>query len=226
MFSIFSGIVAFASIYIGAAGLNFNLKAFSDPTTILTLQGVNVPLARWSMITDIWGYYLLLLPAIFYLHKWMKERTAWSSLFTTCACGYVFAGAIGASILTVVWPSMLYAYPTANAVQQEILRENFRFVSELVYGGLWNLFEVSLAGIWWLGLGIVLRYEYRLFGMVTMLLGISCMVDAFGNFLDIKTIAEAGLNIYLVLAPAWAMWLGIILLNPKVPEADVLIAGV
>ena len=52
---------------------------------------------------------------------------------------------------------------------------------------------------------------------MTMVLGVACLLDSAGNIFGSKTLADAGLYVYLLLAPAWALALGITLTRHPVP---------
>jgi hypothetical protein len=209
--AILSGIVALLSYFLVIAAVNFDFEVFANPAAMLTMQHVDVSLLRWSMITDIIGYYLLLLPAIFYLNDWMSDKTAWAKLLTFCGSSYVLVGSIGAAILAVVWPALITEHASASAAQQESITVSFRVVNDFVYGGLWNLLAMLFGGIWWLGVGAWLRPENKVFGFVTIGLGAFTLLDGVGGILDARALSELGLNVYLILAPVWAIWYGIIL---------------
>jgi hypothetical protein len=53
-------------------------------------------------------------------------------------------------------------------------------------------------------------------GWLTMLVGIISLLDGLGNSLEIKSISDTALNLYLVLAPLWAIILGLLILNNKI----------
>ncbi len=83
----------------------------------------------------------------------------------------------------------------------------------VVYVGLWNLLESSLSGIWWLGIGRLLRREQPALGIVTIALGILALFDAFGWILNIEIIYTVGLAGILLLIPIWTLWFGIVLMR-------------
>lgn len=203
-----SGAIALLSYFLIAASVNYDFDAFGNPASILTMQHVHVGLVRWGMITDIIGYYLLLLPAIFYLHDWLRERTPWAKTLTFCGMSYVLVGATGAAILAVVWPALMAEHVSATPSQQESIAVSFRMVTDLVYGGMWNLLSILLGGIWWFGVGLWLRSQHKFLGIATIVLGTFTLLDAVGSILELKSLSELGLNVYLVLAPVWAIWYG------------------
>jgi hypothetical protein len=207
--SITAGIFALASIFFTAAGADFNTGVFTNPRLLLGMTTVNVQYLKWSMILDMFGFYLLLLPALFYFHQYLQARTAWSFLLSWCGSACILIGAMGAGILSVVLPAYITEYQIATAVQQEIIMRNFDLANQIVYGGMWNTVEVVLAGTWWVGLGIVLKKDQPVFGTVTIVSGAASLLDGFGNMAGLKPLAEIGLNMYLVLGIAWPIWFGI-----------------
>jgi hypothetical protein len=214
LLTILSGILAFGSMLVGTFAVEFELDTFSDPSSILRFSH-NHGLAKGSMLLDMFGYYLLLLPVIFYLHEYLKQKTPWANTFTFCGLAYVLIGAIGAGILSAVWPQQMQQYLTANAEQQAALQAATENITTIVYGGMWNILEVFVCGVWWAGVGFALRSEYKSLGNVTVVLGIACLLDSVGNITELKMLAEIGLNIYLILAIAWAIWMGILIYKGK-----------
>ncbi|MGB8190262.1 MAG: hypothetical protein WCF67_00015, partial [Chitinophagaceae bacterium] len=110
-------------------------------------------------------------------------------------------------------------YSVADASAQQSLRQDFKLVSNIVCGGLWNTLEVLLAGVWWLVVGRLLFTQYKFFGSLTILLGIVSLLDGVGNLTGMEVMSAVSLNIYLGLAPAWAIWLGLTLLIYKIKYA-------
>lgn len=45
--------------------------------------------------------------------------------------------------------------------------------------------------------------------IITLVPGIGCILDSLGKILNMPVIAEAGLNIYLLFAIVWAIWMGV-----------------
>jgi hypothetical protein len=212
--SILSGLLALASIIAGLIGVNYNSDAFSDPLLILTTPGTNIGAARYSMIFDMFGYYLLLLPVIYLLQEWIKTRSAWSNVITFSGLAYILIGGIGAAILAIAWPSILSAYPAATPDTQLILKNNFKFINDMVYGGMWNLLEILLAGVWWLWTGIIFyRNKYSFIGILTIITGVSCLADSAAGIFQIASLHTIALNCYLLFAILWAVVLGIFLLR-------------
>lgn len=214
--TILSGLLALACMIATFMAVNFNADILSDPLLILTTTGTNASALRWSMILDMFGYYLLLLPVIYMMHDWMKERSVWSNIITFCGLAYVLIGSIGASILAVIWPKIMTSFPIVSPAEQQILKANFALINDMVYGGMWNLLEMVFAAVWWIFTGyLLLKNNFRFIGWLTIITGISCLGDAKSGILQIGWLHELSLNIYLLLAIVWAIGMGIFLVkNP------------
>jgi hypothetical protein len=93
--------------------LDYDFDAFADPMLMLTMHNINVSAARWSMVFDMFGYYLFLLPLIFLLHRWMKDKSLWAHLvsFLWIISMSVGRGAIGRFYPEAepCWPSIARA---------------------------------------------------------------------------------------------------------------------
>ena len=213
--SILSGLLALACIITGAMAVQYNFDAFSDP--VLTLNYAhNYELAKWFNLLDLFGYYLLLLPLVFYFHKQYKYSSPWTMLITFCGLAYVFTGALGASILTAVWPDMMKDYLVASADDKPMIIGLFKTTTLVVTKGMWNILEVLFATIWWIGLGRMILREHKITGIVTILAGVATLLDAAGNMINVSVLADIGLNMYLLLGIIWPVLTGIILIKQSV----------
>ena len=209
--------LALGSIVLSGMALGFNMEASTNPALLLSVGADGASLSRWGMILDMLGYYLPLLPVALFLWRWLGPRDPdWVRFYTFCGLGYILIGAIGAAILAAVHPPLISAYAQASVEQRPVLETVFSAVWNMVYGGMWNILEVLLAGIWFLGIGSLLWDERRLFSIFSIILGISALLDSLGFILGIEALALLGVAIYVLLAPFWTLWLGIDLLRKPV----------
>ena len=220
-FSIMAAVAAIVSLPLAAGNLfamlatvHFNLEGMNDPLVLLRSGQGAASLWRWSMVLDILGYYLPIVPLILLLRSSVRGRAAnLTDMFTMCLLGYCMIGAIGGAILATALPTLIRGYANAaSAVDRQTLQAVFTGYTDSVYRGLWNLLEELLAGIGWLGIARVIPAGRHL-RLATSVLGVACLVDSVGTALDVSVVASAGLTVYLVLAPVWACWWGIDLLR-------------
>jgi len=226
----FSGMAAIAAIaslplavgnlFAMLATVHFNLNGMTNPLVLLHAGAGAAPLWRWSMILDIFGYYLPIVPLILLLRSSLRHRGPnWIDLFALCLLAYCLIGAIGGAMLATALPTLIREYGSASSSHQMSLQSVFTGYTDGIYRGLWNLLEEFLAGVGWLGFGLVLRSERRRLGVITIVLGAACLVDSLGTALNIEAIASTGLTVYLVLAPTWACWMGIDIFRTPATDA-------
>lgn len=212
--TIVSGVLALGSMLTGLIATNFDSEAFSNPVLILNMESATPSMIRWFMLLDMFGYYLLLLPVIFYVHKQAKYKSSWTSLVTFSGYGYVIIGAIGAAMLAAAWPSLIVKFRQAQPEHRQLYQELFLLTNELVVKGVWNILEMFLASAWWIGVAFLVPVS-RSLRITTVALGVACVVDAVGEMLGLEVVAETGLNVYLVAAIVWAVWFGVAVLRAR-----------
>jgi hypothetical protein len=196
--------------------INFSPDLANDPAVILSVGTDGANLLRWGMILDMLGYYLPLLPLALFLQHWLRPRNPdWVRFYTICGLGYIFIGAIGAATLAAVQPSLILAYGQASVEQQYVLETVSITMWNMVFGGIWRL-GGALVGVWFLGIGLLLRDERRIFSIVSMILGSSPFLGLLGGSLGIEALFLLGAAIFGLIAPIWALWIGIDLLRKPV----------
>jgi uncharacterized protein DUF4386 len=215
--AIVSFFTAMASNLLQAIPVNFNSEFPINPVMFLSVGINGANFLRWGLILDMLGYYLPLLPIALFIQHWFKTKhPIWTRFYTICGLGYILIGATGAVALVVVQPPLINAYAQASIDQRALLETIFGTIWNIVYGGMWNILGELLVGIWFLGIGLLLRSERHTPGIVSIIVGISALVDSIGNILGIEGLALVGLSIYIILAPIWVLWFGIDLLRKPV----------
>ncbi|HVZ57698.1 MAG TPA: hypothetical protein VG870_13655 [Chitinophagaceae bacterium] len=216
-----SGLVGLVCLWLGVVASGYSDDLFYDPGVILDAPRTSSLAARWSMLADLFGYYLLVLPLVFYVHGWLRSRTPSAPLLTFCGAAYVLLGVLGAAILSVIMPSLMDQYPLRGNTEQMTLRYLMRLINDLVYGGIWNLGSLLFGSAWWLGLGFHLQKKTKVLGQVTVLLGLLTALVVLTGMIGWQQLSELATNIYLVLALIWAVWMGIAILGEQVcPEGS------
>src|SRR6266536_3179288 len=193
--SILAALLACGSIGLEAVVLSVNVDPFSHPSSILGIGANGANFFRWGMILDMFGYYHLL------------------ALYTFCGLAYMLIGALGAATLAAISPPLIEGYGHASGQQRQVYEVVFSGFLNVVYVGLWNLLESTLGGMWWVGIGLLLRREQPALGIFTIVLGIFALLDALGRILDTQIIYTVGLAGVLLLIPIWSLWFGIDLLR-------------
>ena len=207
--AIISAPLALGASAILAWAIDFNPELMSNPVDPIALGARVAGIFRGVEFIGMFGYYLLLIPTSFYLWYWLKPHNPkLVSVYTVFGLGYLFIGAIGSAVLVSVAPPMMNAYPQGSEAQREVLEAVFQAVTDL---GIVALFSLSyiLGGVWWLGIGLILRFERRVLGIVTVVQGIVTLGYGVGVMLRVEPLVV--LETLTFFAPIWALWLGIVI---------------
>lgn len=210
---------AWGTIVVSLAIVGLDLAAFyasvsQNAAGMLPILASNPALAWWPSIFDLFGFYLLLIPLALYLwRQFQSDYGPWSTLFSVCGLGYLFFGAMGAAVLAVVFSSQAAAYAAAGRAEQAVITAVFTAFGEAIQRGVWGILDPLLGGVWWLGMGLLLRREQRALGWTTILLGLLNLIGGFSAAVQLNAIAGFCLNVYFILAPLWAGWIGLALLR-------------
>jgi hypothetical protein len=191
---------------------NWDFETAFNPAKAIAYQPDPSALLRWGWILDIFGYYLPVLPALLALYHWQKEKAPLhSQLFAISGLTYILIGAAGAAMLAGGTVPLYEAFQSGDAAQKSTVSQVFSNLNNEVMSGIWNIFTMTLAAVWFLGTGWLLRPEHRWLGWFTTLLGIASVLDVVGYILHSEALSGLGLNTYLFLAPIWAGRLGWVL---------------
>ncbi|MDX1616804.1 MAG: DUF4386 family protein [Candidatus Promineifilaceae bacterium] len=206
--AIISAPLAVAGLVIVTLAVDFDFELMSDQSNLITLGARSAGFFHWGEFLSIFGYYLLLIPVALYLWHWLRPHDPnLVNLYTVCGLGFIFIGVPGAIMRTNVLPEMMRAYAEASGAQREVLEAVFKVLTEMAFtGGI----GIILLGIWWLGIGLVLRSERRLLGIVTTVLGIAALGVSVGTIFHIEPLIMLE-GIVFLLSPFWALWLGIVI---------------
>ncbi len=219
--AIISMVLAFSTILVSAITLNMDAALFADAVNdnaqiVLPLLANNPTLAWWPSIFDFFGFYLLLLPMALYLHRLFKEEAPdWINLFTVCGLGYILFGAMGAATLAVVFSAQAADYATATGAVQQMHTIVFEAFGDAIQRAVWGILDPILAGVWWTGVGLLLRKHRPVLGWYTVLLGGINLVGGFCAAIGVEAVASICLNLYFLMAPIWAASMGISLLRSE-----------
>ncbi len=195
--------------------VDFNFDFLANPADLITagLDAEAAGLFRWGSILELLGSFILLIPPALYLWQWLKpQNPGLVNMATVFGLGSIFIGVIGAAIRANFWPPMMIAYPEAGEAQRQVLEVVFRSVTEFNFEGLYGV-DSLLAGLWWLGIGLVLRGEKRILGLATTLMGVAILGTGVGWLFRVDPLAR--LELFYFFEPFWAIWLGIVILRDK-----------
>lgn len=206
-----SAALAVAANVITSMAVEFNFQFLANPAGLLTagLDAGALGLFRSGEIMGVFGYCLLFVPATLYLWYWLRHRNpGLVTLYTILGLlGIVFC-VIEYGVRISIWPPIMRAYPQAVEAQREMLAVVFMAVTDFTFEGLYGISSI-LAGMWYLGMGLILRAERRLLGIAAVIMGAASVGAGFGWLMRIEPLAR--LELFFFFVPFWALWLGVVI---------------
>ena len=205
-----AGVMQLATGMFQMLAINFDFEVFADPASLITVGVQAVQTLRWGLLLEIFGFFLLLVPAALYLWFWLRpQNPKLVSLYTVCGLAHLSIGAAAAATRLGVFPKAIQAYSLASGAEQEMLAVGFQLFTDVYFGGLF-VTETILLSIWLLGIGLEARHQRRGFGLYTSIVGIGYLLNVMTVMFTIEQLA-APLQAIFFLFPIWTIWLGIVI---------------
>jgi len=206
--AILAALFTVASTIVLLMAVDFNSEFMSHPEDLITINASASEAFRWGTILEL-GSTLFFIPVALYLWYWLKPRAPkLATLYTIFGLASMLLAITGELLRANLYPPLMNAYSQSPEIQKDVLKAIFQGVTNFNFEGLWAL-ELIFWGIWWLGIGPLLRNERRILGIVTMILGIAYLVAGTGWLLRIDPLARLE-NVFFFI-PIWTVWLGIVI---------------
>jgi hypothetical protein len=201
-----------ASILLAAA-YGFDLHTFAHPGSIVD-KGVEVArLLRWGALLDMASYLPMAAVVVYFHHRLRERNPELVSLLTAGGLAYVLIGSIAGALLAAAGPPLIAGYASASAEGREAARVVLEALGNAALVGLWGTLELICIGFWFLGLGWLLRSDWRRFAALSIVVGVGMLVASARTGLTGRTLVEVNGPVdFVIAAPlglffVWIFWL-------------------
>ena len=201
-----------ASILLPAA-YGFDIKALAHPGSIVDKgQGV-AQLLRWGALLDMVSYLPFAVVVIYFHYRLRARNPELVTLLTACGLAYVLIGSIAGVLLAAVGPPLITGYASASAGGREAARVALEAIGDAALVGLWGTLELIFIGSWFIGIGWLLRSDWRRFGVLSIVVGVAFLAASARTGLTGRTLVEIDGPIDLLIAASlglvfvWELWL-------------------
>jgi hypothetical protein len=216
--TIAAGVTSFAGLIVGLSGADFDFEAVSEAATFIALGTDAVDPVRWGLWLSMFGSYLLMVPVALLLLRWLRQDDPVVADLSAVAAGfYILLGAAGASVLASTLPDLIQRYADADAAMRVGLLNDFDLARRIAEDGLQGVVQNVAGAAWFLGMGALLRRHQPVLGAAAIAVGAFLVVNAAGIMVDVEALRFIGLTGNVLLAPAWAIGMGALLLRTPRP---------
>jgi hypothetical protein len=179
------------------------------PDIQVAAGATSAELLRWAAVLDMFGYYLATAVLAYVLWRQLRPRNpVIADLSTLAGVGFALAGGAGAAVLAVFGSSLMHDYTDAAATEQVVIAAQFATLMAVVMRSIWQFLDGILIGIWWLGIGLLLRPDRPHLSRLTLVLAAVAVVGAFVNLVGLSLVRDVLLGVLFILWAAW--WISLL----------------
>jgi hypothetical protein len=206
------------ALLIGAAILmpaafGFDTAAIAYPGSIVDKGEATAQLLRWGALVDMLSYLPFAVVVVYFHYQLRTHNPELVALLTACGLAYVLIGSMAGALLASAGPPLIAGYASASAEGREAARVALEALAHISVVGWWGTLELIFLGVWFLGIGGLLRRTWRAFARLSIVVGVAVLVASARTGLTGRAVVEIeGPIDILVAAPlglfvVWQVWL-------------------
>jgi hypothetical protein len=211
--SILSFPLCLVAIYTILAAVGFDAELGYLPVEAIPVVRGELVFA-WGFF-DFLGYYLLRVPLILFLWRWLRPRNPLLvDVATLCALFYVLLAVVATSIMTGATTGILELYADADASLRSGLEAAWGASIAAVRRGLWHFMLLPWSVFAW-AMGGLLASEARWLGRSLQLVGVAASIGVVAPFfpLGVESVLALADEFQVHFMPLWMVWAGVVLLR-------------
>jgi hypothetical protein len=192
----------------------------SKSRRVSSLPGpTSAELLRWAAVLDLFSFYLATAVLAYVLWRQLRPRNpVIADLSTLAAVGYALAGGAGAAVIAVFGSGLMHDYTDAAATEQVVITAQFATLMEVVMRSIWQFLDGILIGVWWLGIGLLLRPDRPRLSVLSLVLAAVAVVGAFVNLVGLSLVRDVLLGVLFIGWAAW--WIAILVVFIRQPQGS------
>ena len=181
----------------------------ADASDLAAIDPGKASLYRLSALTDLFGSYLLLLPAIVWLwHRFRSVDPLVADLAASCGVLFAGMGALGASVLVSARSPMIAAYAGASIAEQHAIASSYELMTDSV-SGIWQVATATVGAAWFFAIGRLARRQWRGFGLFAMCFGAVAGLTALSRGVGIEFESSGPATPYFLPISVFAAWVAL-----------------
>lgn len=203
-----------AGILVPAA-FGFDIEAIAHPGSIVDKGEGIAQLLRWGALVDMLSYLPFAVLVVYFHYRLRARNQELVALLSFCGLAYVLIGSIAGALLASAGPPLITGYASASVEGREAARVALEAIGHISLVGLWGTLELISLGFWFVGIGSLLRNEWRWFAMLSIVVGLAVLAASARTGLTGRTLVEISGPIDLLMAAplglffVWELWLAV-----------------
>lgn len=203
-----------AGILVPAA-FGFDIGAIAHPGSIVDKGAGIAQLLRLGALVDMLSYLPFAVLVVYFHYRLRARNQELVALLSACGLAYVLIGSIAGALLASAGPPLIAGYASASVEGREAARVALEALGQITLVGLWGNLELTFLGFWFLGIGWLLRSEWRRFAALSVVVGLALLAASARTGLTGRTLVEINGPLDLLLtAPlglfiVWELWLAL-----------------
>jgi hypothetical protein len=208
-----SGVLSWVNVVTFYVACGNDPYGLLHPKVAMALNATSMTLFKWSMLCDLLGWYLLLLPVGGYVWSTYRATTGpMLDIATLCLTVYIALGVVGGSLQAAPLPAMVKAYGVADPSQRSALEAAWLGLVYTAQSGVWWAQNLPLS-LWCVVTSGAMRRSGQRSAWILFAAG-CCWAAYFGAaFFEFDLISEYAAAGGLALMPLWAVITGYVLLR-------------
>ena len=199
-----------------------DMSMFYDPAALLAVTPDKARLLYLGYWSDIFGYYLILVPAMLFLWRWLRPLDPGTAdVAGVFGVVYALLGGIGAAHMAAAYQAIFAANLGASGAEAAALNAAWLATVTGGWQGLWVLAPAAGA-VWAFGTGrLLLAHGRRYLGWLTTVIALAWAVHFVLKIAGLSEVSDLFSTIVIILQPIWAMSVAIALRKPIQPVLNV-----
>ena len=186
-------------------------RFLADPRDMVAVGAGEASLFRVSLLADMAGSYLLLIPLAVLWWRRLGDRGGWL-VDTATVAGLVFAaaGAVAAAVVAVAGEGLIREYAAAPPAAGGARAAASSSFATLMDGGLavWQVAGLLAGALWWLVVGWLAQADHRWFGRFSVAFGAASAFVVVGRAVGVDYEMALPMTPAFAVVGVWAAWAG------------------
>ncbi len=187
-----SAVVASSSVALFALITRLDIGTMvSSPDRLAAAGPDSADLVRLWAVTDLVGYFLLFGIVVLAVRGmfWLRGSRR-MNLHAAAGIAYILIGGFASLVFAANAPSLIADVAATGGASAPVAARAFTELTDLVFGLFWQRLATIPAGIWWIGIALLVGSTLPVLRALAWLTGALALLAAAGAWLGVEVVAD------------------------------------